>query len=227
MLWSKPYIKGLPQKTHMSSLWQKSSNISSYQPFHSQAENQSDVLTNDSKPSDTVQAFTCVGNTDASMVLHAIIPVKVRLRNGDITVTTYAFYDNGSSGCFLTEDLKSQLNADGQETTLVLHTMQGPSHMKSTAITDLVVSGINGESPIELPRCFTTNEIHVNHSHIPKPNMLSRWSHLHEATSEMTPYLPSTPVGLSICSNCVRAHHRGRRLFPGRTLNIVYWTIIA
>ena len=184
-------------KNHPTSL-----HMTNFQPFHSQA----DVLTNESKPSDTVQAFTCVGNTDASMVLHAIIPVKVRQRKGDITVTTYAFYDNGSSGCFLTENLKAQLNADGQETTLLLHTMQGPSHMKSTAITDLVVSGINGENPIELPRCFTTNEIPVNHSHIPKPNMLSRWSHLHEATSEMPPYLPGTPIGLLIGNNCVRAH---------------------
>ena len=163
--------------------------MTNFQPLHSKTENQSAILNNNGKPPDTVQAYTCVGNTDTSMVLHAIIPVQVSQRNGDITVTTYAFYDNGSSGCFLTEDLRAQLEADGQETTLLLHTMQGQSHMKSTVITDLVVSGINGENPIELPRCFTKDEIPVNHLHIP-----NHMVNVQEMTSSET-FTPKSVIG--------------------------------
>lgn len=40
------------------------------------------------------------------VVVHAIIPVKVKPKGSTETVTTYAFYDNGSGGCFLTENLR-------------------------------------------------------------------------------------------------------------------------
>lgn len=37
-----------------------------------------------------------------SVILHAILPVRVKGKGSIETVTTYAFYSNGSVGCFLT-----------------------------------------------------------------------------------------------------------------------------
>ena len=39
-------------------------------------------------------------------VLQAILPVKVTSKTSGITVHTYAFYDNGTTGCFISDDLK-------------------------------------------------------------------------------------------------------------------------
>ena len=90
-----------------------------------------------------------------SVVLHAIIPVNVWQHGNTHSVLTYAFYDNGSSGCFMTNDLMHQLEACVEDTSLTLRTMHGKSTLKCTAIANLIVSGIDGQNPIEIPRCFT------------------------------------------------------------------------
>ena len=41
--------------------------------------------------------------TENNIVLHAILPVKVKTKDKSDAVITYALYDNGSSGCFLTK----------------------------------------------------------------------------------------------------------------------------
>lgn len=44
-----------------------------------------------------------------NMLLQTILPVTVTQRGTSKSVKTYAFCDNGSSGCFLTVDLKNRL----------------------------------------------------------------------------------------------------------------------
>jgi hypothetical protein len=61
----------------------------------------------------------------SSPILHAILPVKICQQGGRKCVDTYAFYDNGSSGCFITEELRDQLGVTGVGTTLQLRTMHG------------------------------------------------------------------------------------------------------
>jgi len=56
-------------------------------------------------------------NQAESVVLHSILPVKVRQEGNGEDIITYAFFDNGSNGCFLTQELKEQLGAHGEETT--------------------------------------------------------------------------------------------------------------
>jgi hypothetical protein len=161
---------------------------------------------NANKPSNTVTVSRCdLHNNDDSPILHAIIPVQVSQRGNDKSIITYAFYDNGSSGCFLSEDLMSKLNATGQETTLVLRTMNGKSQVNCTAVNGLIVSSITSENAISLPKCFTREEIPVSHSQIPKPEILSQCTNLHEATRNMPAYLPNVPIGLLIGNNFSKA----------------------
>ena len=156
--------------------------------------------------SHTESTQTCyVTDINNTVVLHAIIPVRVSKQGCDQSITTYAFYDNGSSGCFLTEALRRQLGAEGTQTTLQLRTMHGQSTTNAIAVTGLVVSSVNGENPIELPKSFTRDDIPVHHSQIPKPHVLSQWLHLEPATDNMPAYMPDLPIGLLIGSNCPKA----------------------
>ena len=108
---------------------------------------------------DSIKHSSCiVTDTDNSIILHAIIPVKIFQKGKCKMVTTYAFYDNWSSGCFLTEQLLQELDADGTQTTLQLKTMHGVSRQMSTSVTDLIVSDLHGNNQIELPRCLSQPE---------------------------------------------------------------------
>ena len=156
--------------------------------------------------SHTEPTQTChVIGINNTVVLHAIIPVRVSKQGCDQSVTTYAFYDNGSSGCFLTEALRCQLGAQGTQTKLQLRTMHGQSTTNTIAVTGLVVTSINGQTPIELPKSFTRNAIPVNHSQIPQPHVLSHRLYLQPATDNMPAYMPDLPIGLLIGSNCPKA----------------------
>jgi len=52
-----------------------------------------------------------------SVILHAILSVQVRGKGNYKIITTYALHGNGSSGCFLTENLQEQIGVDGKRTT--------------------------------------------------------------------------------------------------------------
>ena len=76
---------------------------------------------------------------DEPTIFHAILPVRVRHKESNKVIDTYAFYNNGSDGCFLTDTLREQLELSGNETTLRLGTMHGQSYVSSTVITKLTV----------------------------------------------------------------------------------------
>ena len=97
------------------------------------------------------------------ILLQTILPVIVTQRGTSKSVKTYTFYDNGSSGCFLTENQKNRLEAASTKTQLQLGTMHGQSIVDSAVVEELIVSDPNGANPIELPRTYTTNEIPVQH----------------------------------------------------------------
>ena len=74
------------------------------------------------------QIASChAAKSNGSVILHAILPVRVKTKGNTKSVITYAFYDNGSGGCFLTENLREQLGVDGERTELQLGTMHGQS----------------------------------------------------------------------------------------------------
>ena len=138
---------------------------------------------------------------DEPTIFHAILPVKVRQKNVRL-VDTYAFYDSGSDGCFLTDSLKNQLEISGTETTLKLGTMHGQSYVPSTVVTDLIVTDTYHQNPVEISKLYTREFIPVDHRQIPTPEVLSKWKHLTEISKEVSPYNPDLEIGLLIGSNC-------------------------
>ena len=192
-------------KNHPTSL-----HIENFQ-FHQQSDSRQNISSpSSSNPIDEdtepVQAnMSNVPNITNSTILNPIIPVRVRQQGKGTEFLTYAFFDNGSNGCFLSNDLMTKLNATGHETTLKLRTMNGETSTTCMAVNNLIVSSYTGENPVQLPRCFSRDYIPVDHSQIPRPEILSKFHHLHEATSNMPPYLPDISIGLLIGNNCVKA----------------------
>ena len=139
------------------------------------------------------------------IVVHAIIPVKVKQKGGTKIVTTYAFYDNGSGGCFLTENLREQLGVQGQHTKFQLGTMLGRNLVDSTIVEDLVVTDMKDSNPVEIQRLYTRTEVPVTEKQIPTPGMVQRWQHLHSIAKLIPEFQPDLVIGLLIGSNCPAA----------------------
>ena len=159
------------------------------------------------KPVKVNNACTDIPQNDNNeeTILQAIIPVSVTNKANNKALKTYAFYDNGSVGCFLTENLRHRLEAPGSKTTLQLGTMHGQSLVESMIVKDLVVTDLEGRNPIELPRAYTRDEIPVRHDQIPTPEIVSRLEHLKEIANEMPAYDRDLDIGLLIGSNCPAA----------------------
>ena len=135
-------------------------------------------------------------------IFHAILPVKVHQEGSDATVCTYAFYDNGSTGCFITEELSQDLKITGTETTLQLKTMHGTDYVKSQSVNKLVVADMMGQNVVHLPKAFTREAIPVSHQQIPKRQMIKNWAYLEKAAQDMPENLPDIGIGLLVGSNC-------------------------
>ena len=153
-----------------------------------------------------IQSTSChVIKPDETIILHAILPVKVKKRGSDNAITTYAFYDNRSAGCFLMESLKEQIGAEGERTKLQLSTMHSQSLVATSVVDDLIVTDMEGNNAVEMPRSYTQMEIPVNKEQIPTPEMVKQWVHLREVAEKMPKFVPSTEIGMLIGSNCPAA----------------------
>ena len=137
------------------------------------------------------------------ILLQAILPVFVQQKGANKSVKTYAFYDNVSAGCFITDRLKTQLAASCIETKLQLGTLHGQSVVYSSIVKELVVTDLHGGNPIKLPTTYTREEIPVAPEQIPE--LVSRILHLREIANEIPSYDLELDVGLLIGSNCPNA----------------------
>ncbi len=153
----------------------------------------------------TLNGSCNVTGVQDSVVLHAILPVQVHQKGSNKVVHTYAFYDNGSSGCFMTEDLYSTLQARGSDTRLQLRTMHGSTCSSSKAVKDIVVRSCDGQNPVELPKVFTRHEIPVSEGQIPKPDVIRKLSHLQHVADHLPAYKSDLKIGLLIGLNCPAA----------------------
>ena len=111
----------------------------------------------------------------------AVIPVKVRSKENNKSVITYAFLDNGSSATFCAESLMKQLGVDGAKAKISLSTLEKKhSPVDSYLIRDLVVSDLDENNFVNLPILYTRPEIPVNVEDIPTQEDVDRWSYLHD-----------------------------------------------
>ena len=189
--------------------------------------------TQNSNSDDTIgTGSTSVCNTVKlnSVVLHAILPVKIMCPKSNVSIKTYAFYDNGSSGCFVSDSVKQQLKVDGIETKLLLGTMHGKSYVDSIIVDGLIVTDVNGDNPIQLPRTYTRDYIPVSHDQIPTKEMVEKWDHLSDIACQIPDVNEDLEIGVLIGSNCPKALEpqrvkTGNGTGPYATLLRHGWTI--
>ncbi|XP_046548986.1 uncharacterized protein LOC124258962 [Haliotis rubra] len=135
-------------------------------------------------------------------VLQPILPVNVRQNGGDRVVQTYAMLDNGSTGCFITEGLKDELQAKSTPTLLRLQTMNGTDLINTTVVSDIVISDLSDRQFVSLPRTFCKDVMPVGHDNIPKSDALMQLPGLKNVAEMMPLYRPDLNIGLLIGSNC-------------------------
>lgn len=153
----------------------------------------------------TQESCGLTGAGEAECVL-SIVPIKIKSKNSDKHIETYAFLDPGSTATFCTEDLQKKLNVKGKPTSILLSTMgqDKPGErklMNSFVISDLEVCGLEDTMYIDLPKVFTHSSIPVHAGNIPKQSDIQKWPYLHEVR------LPEieADIGLLIGANCSRA----------------------
>jgi len=63
----------------------------------------------------------------------AVIPVKLKTRDNDQSVLTYAFLDNGGNSSFCSESLVKQLGVNGHQVKISLSTLEKKKITSPTA----------------------------------------------------------------------------------------------
>ncbi|XP_068204676.1 uncharacterized protein [Palaemon carinicauda] len=160
-----------------------------------------------SKDASEIIVSTCTTNhvSEVNTILQAILPVKVYQKGNKVVLDTYAFFDNGSTGCFITESLREQIGASGTETCLKLQTMHGVNIVNTLAVNNLCVTDMEGNNTIDLPKTFTRQDIPVSHQQIPKPKLLKKVAGLRNIADLIPDYRADLEIGLLIGSNCPKA----------------------
>ena len=123
-------------------------------------------------------AFCHSAKPNESVILHAILPVRVKTKGNTKSVITYGFYDNGSGGYFLRENLREQLGVNDERMELQLSIMHGQSLVTTMVVKDLVVTDMEDKYPIEIPWSYTRMKIPMTEQQIPTPEFVEQWEHL-------------------------------------------------
>ena len=90
-----------------------------------------------------------MGAKDHTRQALPIVAVRVKSKNSDKFVTTYAFLDSGSTATFCTTDIARALHLEGRKTVLNLTTIGQHRTESCYVLHDLEVSDLNGEHTIE------------------------------------------------------------------------------
>ena len=152
-----------------------------------------------SAPAATTVTIAAIGSDlKGSCDTMSIIPVKIKLRNSDNELATYAFLDTGSSDTIITEQLMAQLNARGQRTNVNITTLHGCDVLTScVAVPGLEVCGYGEENYISLPTVYTQPSLPVTKDQIPTQEDVSRWPYL----SDIVIHALDLDIGILIGGN--------------------------
>lgn len=120
---------------------------------------------------------SAVDECDTTM---AIIPVKVKMKEGITIVETYAFLDPGSSVSFCSTSLMEKLGCHGKSKKITIETMGSPHTMDTRVIQGLQVCDLNLENEIQMPSLYTKDNLPVSRSHIPTSDDISQYPHLRD-----------------------------------------------
>ncbi|KAK3101436.1 hypothetical protein FSP39_003570 [Pinctada imbricata] len=144
--------------------------------------------TGDSQPTDTKSDASLSHNPDVTATTDmragettcamAIIPVRVKLKDRNHSVATYAFFDSGSSVSFCTDSLMRQLCASGKKRDITLSTMGEDYKLSSHILKGLQVTDLDMNELVDLPQVYTKDRMPVDKGHIHTRGEIHDWPHL-------------------------------------------------
>lgn len=82
------------------------------------------------------------------------------------TLRLYALLDEQSDACFVTDSVLEKLNVTGLRVKLKLSTVLAEELVSCEKVSGLVVRGINEGTKINLPGCYSRNNILRFRSHV-------------------------------------------------------------
>ncbi len=125
----------------------------------------------------TLQTFAHIGAGEQDCFL-SIVPVQVKSKLGDFTVTTYAFLDPGSTATFCTEGLMRRLKMTGMKKCILLRTMGHENVVNTSVLTGLEISGLSEDKFMDFPEVLTQKTIPVSKDNVLNPEDIRKWRYL-------------------------------------------------
>ena len=120
------------------------------------------------------------GAGDSAKQALPIVPVRLKSKNSDKFVTTYAFLDSGSNATFCSENIVHSLNIEGKKSRLNLVTMGQEKVQDTFVIPNLEVSDICGKNTLAPQPVFTQSRLSVARKDVISLDDIKRWPNLHD-----------------------------------------------
>lgn len=107
-----------------------------------------------------------------------IVPVKVKGKGSRNVVKVYALLDTGSTSTWCSSNLLKQLEVRGRDEEISLTTIGRSNVHIATQRVSLEVMDLDENVMVELSEVYTTSDLHVSSSNIPRQRDVDFWPHL-------------------------------------------------
>ena len=150
-----------------------------------------------------VKCSSTTAKSGSKVIRMCIVSGKIKHRDINKMVTTYAMLDNCSQGSFILGSVVKKLGIPGIKTTLKLKTLHG-ERSESTFVIGVKVIGIYGDrSWLALPNLYSRRETPVYKEEIATPTKIREREYLQPITNEIV-HNDHIHVGLFIGANCMK-----------------------
>lgn len=158
-----------------------------------------------------------------------IVPVKVKGKNGDKVLETYAFLDNGSDVTLCDEKLVEELELDGTKRNFLLTTQEKRDSARKGLEVELKIEALDGSDTLDIQKVWTVNRLNVSQQSIATAEDIKKWPHLNDVELGST---ENKEVRILIGSNVPEAfwvleERRGKRGEPYAIRSPLGWTLIG
>ena len=120
-------------------------------------------------------------------------------------ILQYAVLHDQSNVGFVSKCLRNKINLQGQPAEILLTIVhQCNAKVQSNRVCGLEILDFHREHVVKLPVAFTRENLPVNRSQIPKPEVIRQWKHLSPSADQLMPYDPDIEISLLIGNNCTR-----------------------
>ena len=174
------------------------------------------------------------GQTDSTSaggrkVCLRVVPVKVRSRDANKAVETYALLDSGSDISLRDKTLAIELGVRRQEKTFFPTTQEREDSPRVGHEISLTVESLDGTDKVEVKRLWTVDRLNASRRSIPSEQDTRQWPHLEDIKLQS---ISEKEVRLIVGTNAPEAfwvleERRGNRGEPYAIRTPLGWTLMG